>query len=181
MINADTKRRILQSNASNYDLLNINAALLNRARFFMQTLQCNKSLGWDTKISNDDKRTWKNICVQVNKSPVLQIDRSMGRRDEDYELHAYTDSSKQAYGAVLFLYNTNTCKSSFLYARNRLVNKQLESKSIPSLEMQGVVLGVEELSKASADFTGPSCAVSLKIKGCKLFTDSASCLGWISS
>ena len=42
--NACTKRTILKSIASQYDIYNFNLPLLNRSRMFMHTLQCDKDL-----------------------------------------------------------------------------------------------------------------------------------------
>jgi hypothetical protein len=50
---ACTKRQILSSIASNFDLFNFNGPLLNRARLFMHQLQCDSALSWDKKLSPD--------------------------------------------------------------------------------------------------------------------------------
>ena len=54
-IYATTKREILSSIASHFDVFGYNLPLLNRARLFLNKLQCGKSLGWDEKISDDLK------------------------------------------------------------------------------------------------------------------------------
>ena len=64
---------------------------------------------------------------------------------------------------------------------NRLVNKQLESKSIPSLEFQGIVLGTETLLDLSKDLAGPQCPKPIKIVESVLYTDSIVSLSWINS
>ena len=41
---ADTKRTILKSIASQFDIYNYNMPVLNRSRLFMHSLQCDKTL-----------------------------------------------------------------------------------------------------------------------------------------
>ncbi|XP_066950858.1 uncharacterized protein [Macrobrachium rosenbergii] len=59
---ASTKRSILRSIASNFDLYNINGPVFNRARLFMHGLQCDKSLGWDDILPAEKLKEWKCIC-----------------------------------------------------------------------------------------------------------------------
>ena len=50
---AHTKRGILSTIASQFDLFNFNLPLFNRSRLFMQEFQCTLGLGWDDKICDD--------------------------------------------------------------------------------------------------------------------------------
>ena len=52
-INASTKRNVLRSIASNFDIFNFNGPILNRARIFLHNLQMNNKLGWDEIIGED--------------------------------------------------------------------------------------------------------------------------------
>ena len=60
--NAKTKRSILSSIASNFDVFSFCGPLLNRARLFMHGLQCAKEVGWDECLQHDQIREWVNIC-----------------------------------------------------------------------------------------------------------------------
>ena len=126
-IDAQTKRQVLQSIASNYDTNNLNAPMLNRARLFLHQLQCRPDLTWDSKISKDQQREWRNISRQVNASQPIAIDRCIGRRDDLYDLIACVDSSKQIYGAVIYAHNLRTNKMSLICAKNRILNSKMES------------------------------------------------------
>ena len=86
---------------------------------------------------------WRNIAKQFNASPNIAVKRCFGSRTDHYTLLAYTDSSKQIFGAVLYLLNQTTGELSFVLAKNRIVNKQLENKTIPTLELQAIMLGVK--------------------------------------
>ena len=48
-----TKRKVLQTIASQWDAYNINAPLLNRSRLFLHRLQIDKTLDWDTVLSSE--------------------------------------------------------------------------------------------------------------------------------
>ena len=178
---ATTKREILSSIAQNYDIFNLCGPLLNRARLFMHGLQNQSDVGWDTKLNSGSLRQWKNICVQANASPEMPIARSVGKRTDKYRLVAFTDSSKVMFGAVIYIYNLESGELSFLLSKNRLVNKQLESKSIPALELQGVCLGVETLIDTYKELSGQSCVQPLSIVELLLFTDSLVCISWLDS
>ena len=64
---ADTKRCILQSIASQFDVFGFNMPLYNRCRLFLHKLQCQKNLGWDKKLSPEQIKEWRNIVHQCNK------------------------------------------------------------------------------------------------------------------
>ena len=125
---ANTKREVLQSLASNYDLIGISLPVLNRAKLFMQKLQCTKGLGWDDPICAEDKRSWKNITDQINNASPISIPRFVGSRTDSYELIVFTDSSQQIYGSVVYLLNLNLKSVSFIRAKNKLVSNNLNSK-----------------------------------------------------
>ena len=54
--NANTKRLILSTIASNFDLFQFAGAIINRAGMFIHKLQCSKSLSWDDRISPEFER-----------------------------------------------------------------------------------------------------------------------------
>ena len=98
---ASTKREVLRSIASNFDIFNFSGPLLNRARLFMHELQGMKELGWDTKLPAEKYKEWGNIVKQLNSSPNIFINRFVGERGDQFKLIAFTDSSKLMYGCVI--------------------------------------------------------------------------------
>ena len=178
---ADSKRTILASIASQYDIFNLQGPCMNRARLFMHSLQCDKNLSWDAKLKPELCKEWQNICRQANDKPPIEIKRFVGDRNDSYKLLAFTDASKSIYGAVTYIKNTRTNEVSFLCARNRLVNAQLVMKTIPTLELQAVTLGVETLSKLREELMGSDCVIPINIVELQLFTDSTITLHWINS
>lgn len=179
--NANTKRSILSSIASQFDLYNFNGPLMNRSRLFLHELQCRKDLDWDQVLSPALCKQWRNIAKQANAAPVLEVPRFVGSRKDEYCLTAYSDSSKAIFGTVIFITNLRTNSTNFVLAKNRLINKQLESKSIPSLELQGICLAAECLIDLYLELTGKTCVEPIKISHLKIFTDSMVSISWLDS
>ena len=178
---ANTKRLILQSIASQFDIFGLNLPLFNRCRMFMHELQCQKGLGWDQPLTNHQIKIWKNICNQCNSAPPLKVPRCIGPRNGTYHIITYTDASHDIYGCVLYLLHVETGKLTFVAAKNRLVNRQLQNKSIPSLEINAITLGVECSMELYKDMAGYACLNPLNIDKIKIFTDSLCALHWLAS
>ncbi len=178
---ANTKRLVLKTLAQNFDLFYFNGPILNRARLFMHDLQTDKSLGWDSILSNDQIHEWKNISKQVSATPEIKLKRFIGKRNGHYRLICFTDASKLIYGIVNFIQDLDTMEVSFILAKNRLVNKQLETKGIPSLEFQAIILGTETLINIYKDLAGKNCVIPIKIEELQLYTDNMVSLNWINS
>ena len=67
---ASTKRQILSSIASNYDIFNVNGPLLNRARLFLHTIQLREDLDWDHKIPDRDLKEWSKFLTKIFHSKI---------------------------------------------------------------------------------------------------------------
>ena len=180
-IEASSKREILSSIASHFDVFGYNLPLLNRARLFLHKLQCCNSLGWDDKLNDDDLKSWKNICNQINSSQPMKVSRSVGKRNDLYNLIAFADASKDIYGTVVYLQNVNDNEVYFVSAKNRIVNKQLEVKSIPSLELQAVTLATECLLDLFNELSGKLCVCPINIDKLYVYSDSLVALNWLNS
>ena len=176
---ANTKRTILKSIAGQFDIYGFNLPLLNRSRLFMHRLQCQNKLGWDHPISLEQQQEWKNICKQANKSSLVKFSRYVGPREGNFRIVAFTDASNVLYGTVIYIQDLDSGKLSFLQAKNRMVNTQLKTKSIPSLEMNAICLGVETLMEIYRDLAGPSCMKPINISELLVFTDSLCSLHWL--
>ena len=178
---AKTKRQILSSLHSIYDLFNMYAPLLNRAKLFFQNLQKDKNLQWDTVITPDRIRDWKMITKQANSTPDISVPRFVGSRDSKFDLVAFTDASKLFYGVVIYLRDKNDNSISFLTARNKIVGTDLTNKTIPSLEFQALSFGVECLIDLYRELSGDKVMLPIDIVDIYLYTDSMVCLSWLQS
>ena len=178
---ASTKRTILKSIAQNYDPYNFEGPILNRARLFMHELQCLKGLSWDQTLSKEQLREWCNIANQVNHSPSLCVPRCVGSRSDNYRLVCFTDASQLIYGCVVYVHNLVTNEVNFVSAKNRIVGKSHETKTIPSLELAAIVLGTETVIDVKRELTGAQCMAPILISDIQLYTDSLVCLNWLDS
>ena len=59
--------------------------------------------------------------MRHNNSQPFKIERSVGSRNDEYDLGAFTDSSSLFFGHVLYLVNRKTKKVSFLLAKNCII------------------------------------------------------------
>ena len=170
--NATTKREILKTLNGVYDVLGLYLPVVLRAKLFLQKINNEEKLKWDDVISEKNQRKWKNICKFVNNSEETWIERSMGSRSDTYSLICFTDAGAEAYGCVIYLYNSTQNKLSFLSASNHLLNKQLKNKTIPELEMKAVAFGVRKLIDAKRELCGAKVVLPLKIESLNLYSDS---------
>ena len=179
--NSNTKRKILSTFASNFDIFSFNGPLLNRARLFLHSLQCDQNLEWDQLLSDELLHEWQKIAKQVNQSPPILIKRNVGNRKDTYRLIAFSDSSKLLYGCVIYILNLNTNILSFLMSKSKVINKQLESKSMPQLELQALTLAVECLLDLYFELSGDLCVCPINIESLYVYSDSLVILHWINS
>ena len=180
-INAKTKRSILSSLNSVYDLLNASLPLLNRPKLFMQKLQCEYELEWDAKLNEALLAEWHNICKQSNGKPPLKVERLVGSKDSSYTLVAFSDASAAIYGTVVYLVENSSGKVSFICAKNKLINSKTSKKTIPSLEFQGVVFAADTIVSLYTELCTDRSVDPIKITNLVIYTDSMVCLSWIRS
>ena len=180
-VNACTKRMILSSLNSVYDLFNVYGPMINRAKLFFQRLQIDKSLEWDTVIPVDLQNEWVKIVKQANSTPTINVKRCIGSRDSSYSLVAFSDASSAIYGVVVYILDNQTGDISFLCAKNKVVSTKLNNKSIPSLEMQGVCLATDLLIDLYDQLTGDKLVLKINVTNLVVYTDSMVCLSWIKS
>ena len=120
-------------------------------------------MSWDTKLSTELVRQWKNIVIQANCSLLLEIKRFPEKIGDSYNLIAFTDSSSMFFGCVLYFKNLWTNEVNFLLAKNHIFNKSLDSKSIPSLELQTIAFTSEVLIETLHDLSGDYCFFPIAI------------------
>lgn len=179
--NADTKRKVLSTLAANYDIFNINCPLLNRARLYMQTLQVNTKLKWDSILPQESLEEWKLICKQLNSAPICRLERFFGNRTDSYRLIGFCDASTQLYGSVLYIQNVGTGLVKFLMAKPHVIGTNLQGKTVPSLELHALKNATENLIEVYRELTGELTLFKINIVDISLYTDSMISLNWISS
>ena len=177
---ANTKRKILSSLNSIYDIFNIYGPILLRARLFLQKVHSDKSVTWDSPIKEDYLKEWRLITKQANDTPQIEIIRSVGSRDSDYELIGFSDASMQAIGVVIYIKDNKSGKLTFLAAKCKLVQSNSKRK-MPSLELLAISIGTDFLQETSESFCGTKVVNPINISKLTLFTDSLVCLHWLEN
>ena len=178
-IEANTKRLVLSSLHSVFDVFGIYLPVLDRARLFMHKLQLNKYLNWDTKLPDNLYKEWKLIVKQIANCPKMEIKRSFGKREDSYELVCFTDASKDFYGCVLYMRNLRSRELNFLLAKNKIITEKNRSKSMPVLELVALEYGVKVLLDVYAELQ--KVRRPIKFDALKLFTDSTITLSWVEA
>lgn len=64
---------------------------------------------------------------------------------------------------------------------NRLVNRQSERKTIPTLELQALTLGIDVLCDMWDSLSGSSCVCPINITELKVYADCMIVLHWLNS
>ena len=121
---AQSKRAILQTIASQFDIFGFNMPLFNRCRLFMHKLQCQQGLSWDKTLNPELQREWRNICLQTNRAPPLKVARFIGLREGNYNILVFSDASNEIYGCVIYLHHIESGKLGFVHSKNRLIDRQ---------------------------------------------------------
>ena len=125
----NTKRKILASLNAVYDIFHIYAPLILRAKLFMQRLQLDADIQWDTELPEALQREWTNISRQANSTPPIRLPRCVGSKDSKFDLICCTDSSAEALGCVTYIKDNNSNAVSFLMARNKVLSVDLKKKN----------------------------------------------------
>ena len=105
----------------------------------------------------------------------------VGTKYDKYNVYAFCDSSKIIYGTVIYLYNLRTKEVHFVMSKNRIVNKQLESHSIPMLELQAICLAVECVFELKQELSSINCVIPVQFNDFFVFSDSYVALTWVDS
>ena len=178
---ATTKRKVLGSLNEVYDIFNVYAPVLLRAKLFLQKLQLDPKLGWDDVLPENLQREWGNIVKQANSTPIIPINRSVGKRNSDFSLIGFSDASSNAYGCVIYIKDNVTNEVSFLTAKSKLLSSEMQKKTMPSLELQGIEFVVETMIQTYNALTGETVVIPIKISSLHVYTDSSACLHWLQA
>ncbi|XP_022832838.1 uncharacterized protein LOC111360825 [Spodoptera litura] len=170
-----TKRSIVSDIARLFDPLGWLAPSVVVAKMFIQKLWL-AGVSWDEELTTNLKTEWSTYRGELILLTKIQVPRWLSiSSNNDLELHGFSDASKAAYSAVVYLRTIDTngnVKVSLLVAKTRVA--PIKQISIPRLELCGAVL----LSKVLVE-----SAEVLNIPETKIFawTDSTVVLSWLSS
>ena len=165
-----TKREILRRSSKIYDPLGLLSPITIRSKIFLQDLWSRK-LGWDETIPNELKLEWFKLSSDLYNCQNIEFPRRYFEDDMNTEttLHVFTDSSKVAYGACVYLVKGD--ESTLVMAKTRVA--PLKKLTIPQLKLMDALIG----ARLSSHILNSSHNVSK----CIMWSDSQIVLHWINS
>ena len=83
------------------------------------------------------------------------------------------------YGTTVYMHNKTTDKMTLMMTKSRLANTKLAGKTIPQLELQAILLGVQSLVDLYDDLAGDSCTRPIIIESLYIYSDSLVALNWV--
>ena len=174
-----TKRSVLKLSSKIFDPLGLLAPFTVKMKILFQEL-CSETSGWDDPLSNDLKAKWKSILTELISLNNVRIRRcyfQSSAKPTSIQLHGFSDASKAAFAAVLYLrsaYEDGHVELRLVASKGRVA--PIKGQSIPRLELLGATVLARLVD------TVLQCLRS-EFKEIKSFnwTDSMAVLCWVTS
>lgn len=172
----ETKRSIISLIAKLYDPLGWIAPTIIQAKIFIQKLWLSGT-NWDEPVSSELRKEWSTYHNQLSNLTAVRVPRWLSTSGNDVlmELHGFSDASKLAYAAVVYLRvvdSTGNTRVSLVTARTRVA--PIKQVSIPRLELCGAVLLSQLLTEVAE-------VLDIQKKDIRAWTDSTVVLAWLNS
>ena len=173
-----TRRGVLQRTHANFDPVGFSAPFMLEGKLIFQDLCSHGNLGWDDEMPTADARRWGKWLSSLPDLERLTVPRCYAPTTlkSTYLLHAFSDASNYAYGAVTYLsvsHGTQT-QVGFVFAKSRVIPKKKRLWSVPRKELIAAVTGTH-LAQMSIE------ALDLPCLPVTFWTDSTTVLKWIGS
>lgn len=173
-----TRRYILKIVSSFYDPLGVLAPIVVRFKMLLQDI-CRSKCSWDDKIVDEFLKRWMRLLNDAVMLKPIEIPRNYftGRNLKDVksaQLHGFSDASKKAYAAVVYLRFTfvdESVRCVFVASKNRIA--PVSSMTIPRLELMGCLI-LSRLIKTIVE-----SIVDIILDGIFCWSDSKDSLAWI--
>lgn len=166
-----TKRAILSETSKLFDPLGWVSPAIIPAKILLQELWI-LGLDWDVPLDSKMAQRWSDIRTQMENIGKITIPRWFHTLEQGkWSLHGFSDASKRAYAAALFLV-TDSGDSFLICSKTRVA--PVKTLSIPRLEL----LGAELLAKL-VDYISPTFPFPPDEVHC--WCDSRNVLCWLMS
>ncbi|VDL78098.1 unnamed protein product [Nippostrongylus brasiliensis] len=166
-----TKRTVTMQLASVFDPLGFMVPILLPAKIFLQSLWKDE-YRWDTPLSQDLQQQWRIISSEISTF-YKEIDRRVLQRNQPLTMFVFTDASKLAISACVYIKSSST--TNLVMAKSKLSTLK-SATTIPKLEMNAITLGAR-----LAHFVYSSLKELTHIHQILLFSDSEIALAWIKT
>ncbi|XP_058817398.1 uncharacterized protein LOC131680706 [Topomyia yanbarensis] len=179
-----TIRTVLSDTAKIYDPLGFLGPVTIRAKVFIQELWAN-NVNWDEHLTEEQETRWRQFKDELQNINEVRISRrSIGDKSVAFEIHGFSDASKRAYGACVYLRSLkadNTSEMHLLSSKTRVapLPKKPGSKrgskpfTIPRAELCGALL----LAKLVTTMIE---SMKLQLNAVTLWCDSQIVLCWLN-
>ena len=164
-----TKRSVLQTVSSIFDPLGLISPFLTTLKLFLQRIM-KSAYKWDDELSEDLKREWLSLAEQITKIDTIEVCRSLNL-GKDYRIHLFCDASLVAYGAVVYVSDTDNYNFRLIAAKSRVAPSQ-RNVTLPRLELMAACIGSMLLKSVCT-------ALDFPIDEAKCWSDSKIVLTWI--
>ena len=154
----ETKRGILSYISTVFDPIGILSPLLLTPKLIVQELW-KMQYDWDEQISEPILTKWRRWKETFEQLENVKLPRWYGFHIQEVkrvELHVFADASTQAYAATVYLRSINNkgnIKSSFVIAKSRLAPLNMNTLSIPKLELQAAVIAARLKTTVISELT----------------------------
>ena len=168
-----TKREILRDSAQIYDPLGLLAPVTVKAKILVQAMWKQK-IDWDEPLDQELTKEWSIIAEDIKEATTITYPRPYfvphHQLSSPMQLHVFVDASLRAYGAVVYLRQSNSI--SLVMSRSRVT--PTKSITLPRLELMAAVTGVR-----LANFVITSVMYKFSEFSTFLWSDSQIVLHWI--
>ena len=161
-----TKQRALSILSRVFDLIGLLNPITVRGKLYISKLWKLK-VSWDEDLNEDLVSEFKSLVKDFSTLDIIRFPRNECLREDQGILHIFCDTSRRAYGMVMYICTGNHSRS--LMSRSCIV--PMKEKTIPQLELTAVLLGCrltsyiqEVLSKSFPTY---------------ICTDSSTCIQWV--
>lgn len=170
----ETKRTVISDIARLFDPLGWIAPSIIIAKTFIQKLWLS-GINWDEELPTELLKEWLTYRTQLVQLTKFRIPRWLRTEtDKTVELHGFSDASKMAYSAVVYVRTIN-CDGivhvSLLTAKTKVA--PIKQRSIPRLELCGAWLLTQLLMEMARVLNIPK-------ENLHAWTDSTIVLAWLN-
>uniref|UniRef100_A0A182PX24 Uncharacterized protein n=1 Tax=Anopheles epiroticus TaxID=199890 RepID=A0A182PX24_9DIPT len=172
--NPPTKRTVLSEISKLFDPIGLLSPVIVIAKLIMQKIWV-AGLPWDTQLEGDILQEWLQFRTSLQHVNNIRISRCLLYPNHiKVELHGFSDASKHAYGAALYLrcvYADASVSLRLICSKSRVA--PVKPITIPRMELLGAHLLARLISKVAGSF-------NLQFSNIILWTDSQIVLAWLT-
>nr|XP_040241675.2 uncharacterized protein LOC120961733 [Anopheles coluzzii] len=171
--NPPTKRSVLSEISKLFDPIGLLSPVIIIAKLILQKIWL-AGLPWDTSLEGELLQEWLQFRTSLKNVNGIRIPRCVVLPNHiSIEVHGFSDASKRAYGAALYLrciFPDGTASLRLLCSKSKVA--PVKPVTIPRMELLGAYLLARLISKVAG-------SIDLHLRNIILWTDSQIVLAWL--